>query len=192
MSVVIEQIGPDRLAEYAGVSPEFEVRRALDVIPVRGGLGGLELREAAVGSPYSKGADEPGDEPACWLEKEKGPWGFFLARDGDRPVGACAVVINPSAAFLFERRGELAGLWDIRVAPDRRRQGVGAELLRRAADWARAHGCEQLRIETQNVNVPACRFYAKQGCVLGSIHRFAYANRPDVAHETMLLWYLDL
>ena len=49
-----------------------------------------------------------------------------------------------------------------------------------------------MKIETQNVNVPACRFYAQQGCHLGAILRYGYAGCPEVAHEAMLLWYLDL
>ena len=66
------------------------------------------------------------------------------------------------------------------------------ELLGVMEDWARKKGCRQLKIETQNVNVPACRFYARQGCELGAIHRYGYAGCPDVAHEAMLLWYLKL
>jgi hypothetical protein len=34
-------------------------------------------------------------------------------------------------------------------------------------------------------------FYVRQGCLLGEINRFAYSD-PHVAHETMLIWYLDL
>jgi streptothricin acetyltransferase len=54
-----------------------------------------------------------------------------------------------------------------------------------------------LAIETQSNNVPACRFYASQGCRLGAIHRFAYARFGDdpgnlVARETMMIWYLEL
>ena len=60
------------------------------------------------------------------------------------------------------------------------------------ADWARARGCRQLKVETQNINLPACHFYAAQGCRLGAIHRHAYARHPELAGETMLLWYLDL
>jgi len=49
-----------------------------------------------------------------------------------------------------------------------------------------------LKVETQNINVPGCRFYAKQGCELGAIHRYGYAGCPDIAHEAMLFWYLEL
>jgi GNAT superfamily N-acetyltransferase len=93
---------------------------------------------------------------------------------------------------MLEGRGDLAVLWDIRVRPERRGQGIGPALLRGAADWARQRGCTQLKIETQNVNAPACRFYASQGCELGVIHRHAYAGQPHVAHETMLIWCLRL
>jgi hypothetical protein len=34
--------------------------------------------------------------------------------------------------------------------------------------------------------------FAAQGCVLGGVNRFGYAGWPSVAHEAMLLWYLDL
>jgi GNAT superfamily N-acetyltransferase len=86
-------------------------------------------------------------------------------------------------------RRDLAVLWDLRVAPAARRRGVGAALFRAAAAWAAARGCAQLKVETQNVNVPACRFYARQGCVLGAIDRFAY---PGLPHEVRLLWYTAL
>jgi hypothetical protein len=37
--------------------------------------------------------------------------------------------------------------------------------------------------------VPACRFYARQGCELRGIHRGMYAAFPE---ELQLLWYYDL
>jgi GNAT superfamily N-acetyltransferase len=90
---------------------------------------------------------------------------------------------------MLEGRRDLAVLWDLRVAPEARGQGVGAALFQAAEAWAAARGCRQMKVETQNVNVPACRFYASQGCVLGAIHRFAY---PELPHEVQLLWYRDL
>jgi GNAT superfamily N-acetyltransferase len=60
-----------------------------------------------------------------------------------------------------------------------------AALFRAAEHWARARGCRRLKIETQNVNVAACRFYQKMGCTLGAIDRFAYPGQPA---EVRLLW----
>jgi GNAT superfamily N-acetyltransferase len=111
--------------------------------------------------------------------------------EDDLAIGGAAVIVNPAGAFLFERRDTLAGLFDIRVRPEHRARGVGAQLLLHAAEWAKEQGCTQLRIECQNVNVMACRFYAKH-CTLGGIERFGYAACPEVAHEAMLLWYRDL
>jgi hypothetical protein len=47
----------------------------------------------------------------------------------------------------------------------------------------------ELKIETQNTNVGACRFYERQGCELRAIHRAAYPQFPE---EIQLLWYKDL
>jgi len=49
--------------------------------------------------------------------------------------------------------------------------------------------CRQLKIETQNTNVQACRFYERQRCRLHAIHRAAY---PELPEEIQLLWYKDL
>jgi hypothetical protein len=46
-----------------------------------------------------------------------------------------------------------------------------------------------MKVETQDINVPACRFYAKHGFALRAADCFAYPTLPD---ETMLLWYKDL
>jgi ribosomal protein S18 acetylase RimI-like enzyme len=90
---------------------------------------------------------------------------------------------------MFEERADLAVLWDIRVSPTLRGRGVGTALVEAAASRAAARACRQLKVETQNVNVPACRFYRRNGFVLGAIHRFAY---PSLPQEVQLLWYRAL
>jgi hypothetical protein len=47
----------------------------------------------------------------------------------------------------------------------------------------------RLKIEPQNVNVQACRFYQNMGCTLGAIDRFAY---PGQAGEVQLLCWKAL
>lgn len=194
MPIHIKKIDAGELLQYAAVPISFLVDSIFHVEVVDRGLGGLQLVEEAVAQPYIKDYDAyDGERPTDWPNQfEVGQWGFFLAVDGEQPVGGAAVAVNTPAVHMLENRRDLAVLWDIRVHPDWRGRGVGARLLRHAADWAQAQGCRQLKIETQNVNVRACRFYARQGCVLGSIHRYGYAGVPAVAHEAMLLWYLDL
>jgi hypothetical protein len=60
------------------------------------------------------------------------------------------------------------------------------------ADWAaqvRDYCSSAYMAETQNINVAACRFYAKQGCTLSAINRFAYRDCPE---EVQLIWRKEL
>ncbi|MBM3330527.1 GNAT family N-acetyltransferase [candidate division WOR-3 bacterium] len=189
----IQEVGADRLPEYARIPIAFEVRSAYRVEPLDPGF---RLVEEPVPEPYVKDYDaseDPDGRVLNWpAHFDVSKWGFFIAREGSDDLGAATVAVHTPAVHMLEGRSDLAVLWDIRVRPDRRRHGVGTALFQRAADWAHRRGCHQLKVETQNTNVPACRFYARQGCVLGGINLFGYAACPAVAHEVMLLWYLDL
>jgi len=195
MSLIIQQVGPEALGRYASVSIAFEVHSAYRVEAIEQGLGGLVLVEEQV-KPYLKDYDgqaQDDDRPEGWARQfDVSRWGFFLAMEGKYVMGGAAVVVNSPEVHMLENRSDLAVLWDIRVQPEQRKKGIGTALFQRAAEWARGQGCTQLKIETQNVNIPACRFYARQGCHLGGILRHGYVGTPEVAHEAMLLWYLDL
>jgi GNAT superfamily N-acetyltransferase len=190
----IHEIDVSQLPIYAAISIAFEVRSILRVEQLEGSLNGLRLVEEPVTKPYIKEYDYPGEDgPLTWGGQfDLKNWGFLLAEEAGEPVGGAAVAYATPEVYLLERRQDLAVLWDIRVQPLARRQGVGRQLFKAAAAWAERRGCRQMKIETQNVNVPACRFYAAQGCELGAIHRYAYTGHPRVGHEAMLLWYLDL
>jgi GNAT superfamily N-acetyltransferase len=190
MTIEVRQEPAAALAEYARVPISFPVRRVLDVAVIDGGMGGFALSERAVDAPYVKDYDAGDGGPARWAERfDLSRWGLLGARVGGRRVGGAAVAFDTPGLTMLEGRRDLAVLWDIRVAPEARGQGVGAALFRAAEAWAAARGCRQLKVETQNVNLPACRFYARQGCVLGGIDRFAYPDLPD---EVQLLWYREL
>ena len=195
MSVKIQQITPGGLPLYATVSIAYEVTSVYRVESIADGLGGLVFIEEQV-APYFKDYDaqaQGDDRPDRWVHQfDLSKWGFFMAMDGERAAGGAAVVLNSPEVHMLENRSDLAVLWDLRVQPEQRRKGIGRWLFQQAVEWARVQGCTQLKIETQNVNVPACRFYARQGCHLGAVLRYGYSGCPDVAHETMLLWYLDL
>ena len=98
---------------------------------------------------------------------------FFMAFDGDKPVGGATVVSDTD-------RDDLSVLWDLRVDGDYKRRGIGAELFNMAAEWSRARGFKQMKIECQNNNVPACKFYRKQGAALGKIDEYAYYNDIEI------------
>ncbi len=196
MGIEVVQVSVEQLPVYAQVPIRFEVSEVLQVRAVDGGLGGLSLVPDPVAPPYVKDYDAQGDGqegPVHWPEHfDVSRWGFFLARGDGVAVGGATVAVNSPDVHMLENRADLAVLWDIRVHPDARGRGIGSKLFAEAARWARAQGCRQLKVETQNVNVQACRFYAKQGCELGGIERYGYAGCAEVSHEAMLLWYLDL
>ena len=54
---------------------------------------------------------------------------------------------------------------------------------------ARARQKRRLFVETQDINLPACRLYTYTGYTLVSIDRFAYPTLPD---EAQLIWQIDL
>ena len=196
MSIEIQEIGVDLLPRYATIPISFKVESVFRIEVINQGLGGFALIEEKV-APYTKDYDsiEEEDEsrPIGWTKRfDVSKWGFFLALNGSRAVGGATVAIDTPDVNMLENRKDLAVLWDIRVHPNERKRGVGSKLFKYAADWVKGKGCRQLKVETQNVNVPACRFYTKQGCELGAIHRYGYSGCPDVAHEAMLLWYLEL
>jgi len=178
------------LAEYATVPIAFDVRSVFDVVRPSAEAGGLALRERVVDVPYVKDYDALDGGPAGWPRQfDLSHWGLFVARETDRVLGGAAVAVDTPGMDMLEGRPDLAVLWDIRIALDSRGQGVGAALFSAAKTWAAARGCRWLKVETQTVNVPACRFYARMGCTLGALHRFAYPDLPD---EAQLLWYKPL
>ena len=191
MPVQIVEIGPGDLREYGRIPSRFEVKASLQVELIDGGLGGVLLKQVAVETPYWKDYDASGDTPVDWPTSfDVSNWGFFLAKDRGRAVGGAAVAFASTGTDMLEGRKDLSVLWDLRVRPEYR--GVGIALFRHAAGWSRKHGCLQMKVETQNTNLPACRFYQRMGCELGEIHRFGYVNVPEMKHEVMLCWFLDL
>jgi len=188
MHVEVTEEPAAALAELARIPISFVVRSVFDVAE---DADGFVLTERNLAAPYVKDYDAIGGEgPTRWAHRfDLSNWGFLAARVDGRLVGAAAIAFDTAGVDMLEGRRDLAVLWDLRVAPDARGQGVGSALFRAAEAWGRARGCAQLKIETQNINVPACRFYAGMGCVLGAVDRSAYPELPD---EIQLLWYQDL
>ena len=191
MTVSIVEESVEALSEHGSVPIRFQVGSRLRVEPIRDTLGGWTLTEEAVNPTCWKDYDaDEGEGPSRWLRRwDTSNWGVFAVLEADARVGGAVVAWRTPAIDMLEGREELAPLWDIRVAPERRREGIGSLLFERAVDWARKKGCRWLKIETQNINVPACRFYARHGCELRAIHRDAYPELPD---EAQLLWYKTL
>ena len=191
MTIELTEEPMTALPEYARVPIVFTVDRVFDVTNCDDGPGGFALSERRLEVPYEKNYDGiAGEGPLQWARRfDLSNWALFTARLASRIVGGATVAFDTPGLTMLEGRRDVAVLWDIRVSPDARRRGVGAALFERVEAWAQLHGCRQLKIETQNTNVRACRFYERQGCQLREIHRAAY---PELPEEIQLLWYKDL
>ena len=186
-----EAVTQAALSEHAAIPIVFVVDRILEVRLLDGGLGGMSLTETAVTDPYVKDYDVLEDAgPQCWPGRfDVSNWGLIGARRDAAGVGGAVIAIKTPGLYTLGGRDDVAVLWDIRVLPQERGGGIGSALFRAAGDWAGARGFRWLKIETQNINVPACRFYQKMGCTLGAIDRFAYPGQPA---EVQLVWWKAL
>lgn len=187
----VEAPTPGALSEHGRIPIAYVVDRMLKVTLADGGLGGMALTETPVPDPYVKDYDAiEGEGPARWAERfDVSNWGLIGAwRNGAR-IGGVVIAFRTADLRMLGDRDDVAVLWDIRVEPKLRGAGVGSALFRAAENWATARGCGWLKIETQNVNATACRFYQKMGCTLGAIDRFAYPGLPG---EVQLLWWKAL
>ena len=191
MNIQIRHEPLSRLAEHAGLPISFQVERVLDPVPDCGPRSGWTLQERLVKVPYLKNYDAiSGNSPVDWPRKfDMSHWGLLAARVDARLVGGAVVAFRTDGVDLLKGRTDIVALWDLRVAPDIRRRGVGSALFAAVERWAVVRGCCQLKVETQNINVPACRFYAAQGCELRSIERLAY---PELPGEIQFVWCKDL
>jgi GNAT superfamily N-acetyltransferase len=190
VTIEIIEESVNELTEYEKVPIAFNVKSRFLVVPIQKGLGGLKFIEEPV-VPYVKDYDAfESERPSQWHKRfDISHWGIFSAFNGAHRIGGMAVAWKTSEVEMLEGRADLACLWDLRVHPNYRSKGVGRQLFNRAVVWARERQCRQLKVETQNINVPACRFYARQGCELRGINKYAYGEALD---EIQLLWYLDL
>ena len=189
--IEIYEESPSSLASYATVPSTILVREILEVVDVGDGIGGLQLVRRSLAAPYVKDYDAPAAQhPSRWGDRFSiSGWGLLTGRLEGGDIARAAVAWSAREIRMLEGREDLAVLWDLRVAPQVQRRGIGTAMFRAAEDWAKSRGATLLKVETQNVNVPACLFYSRQGCKLGAIHRYAY---PALPHEAQLLWYKRL
>lgn len=194
MMIKIQDVNANKLSQYQQIPIAFKVESIFQVQLVNNGLGGIVLREKKAIPSYIKNYDsDDANEPKSWPKRfDIRNWGIFLAFKGKRHVGGAVVAFKTPGVYMLNGRNDLAVLWDIRVHPDFRGFRIGTKLFNHAVNWSKKRGCQQLKVETQNVNVPACYFYEAQGCQLGSINRYGYFGHPASGNEVMFLWYLNL
>ena len=128
MTIEVNEEPTSTLAEYAQVSIAFDVTKVLDVVAAADERGKFKLSERVIGIAYVKNYDGfDGEGPSHWPTRfDVSHWGLFAATQRGRRVGGAVVAFRSDGLTMLENRQDLAVLWDIRVALQDRRQGVGS------------------------------------------------------------------
>jgi GNAT superfamily N-acetyltransferase len=188
MTIEVAAVAGAQVAEYGTIPIAFEVRSRLQA--TQNSTNSFLLTEHPVDPSYVKDYDLVSEPPRDWASRfDTSHWAMFLARVDGRAIGGATVACRSVDLEMLEGRTDLAVLWDLRVMPPFRRQRIGRGLFDAVAAWAVAQGCRELKVETQNVNVAACRFYAALGCKLRGVREEAY---PECLGEAQFLWYKSL
>lgn len=187
MNVEIRQEPTTALAAHVRVPISFWVTSRLKV---HEDPSGVRLEEIPVGDRFKDYDAEPYESPAQLAQRfDLQNWGLLsIWVDGARVGGSVLACRTPGVSML-EGRDDLALVWDLRIAPERRGAGLGRSLWQASEAWARQHDCKTIKVETQDVNVVACRFYESLGCTLRAIDPHAY---PASFDEVQFLWYKEL
>jgi ribosomal protein S18 acetylase RimI-like enzyme len=190
VEIEIHQEPMAALADYSSISIAFRADRILDVHESERPAGGWSLSERALDAPYIKNYDALDGGPTRWPHRfNLSNWRLFIARFEGKPAGGIVLAYESPDLDLLDGRNDLALIWDLRVEPEFRRQGVGCALYREAEKWVRERNYREVKVETQNINLAACRFYLCNGFKLRAVRPFAYEGLPG---EIQLLWYKDL
>jgi len=118
-------------------------------------------------------ADDAWSEQTWWAELASRPRRcYVVGEQGGVVVGYAGV----------DRRGEVADVMTIAVAPDARGHGLGTLLMDWLIDAARVGGAGHLILEVRADNTAAQRLYSRMGFVMLSVRRRYYQPGDVDAH----------
>ncbi|MBV8371852.1 MAG: GNAT family N-acetyltransferase [Candidatus Eremiobacteraeota bacterium] len=106
------------------------------------------------------GYQVPADDIARRIGRDRCEREVFVAETGAGIVGWVAVCVEEG--FV---EGRLAWVEGFVVDERARGSGIGARLLATAETWARARGCDAMRVQSNVIRERAHAFYARHGYV---------------------------
>jgi GNAT superfamily N-acetyltransferase len=186
MTVRIQIEDARSVEAYASVPIAFEVSEIVDISTLC--RGSPRLTWSPTNPSWTKDYDALiAHGPLGWASNYVIDKWVFLAAYNHKAerLGGAVVVIDANGILAVGGRPDYARLWDLRVAPLARRQRIGSALLSAVEAVARKAGCRGLEVETQDINVAACRVYAAHHFAVTAINPGAYGDAPT---ETQLIW----
>ncbi|WP_431320571.1 GNAT family N-acetyltransferase [Rhizobium sp. YTU87027] len=93
----------------------------------------------------------------------KPPSGLFMIEDAQT---------GPVATVLCVQDNDLAGIMSLSVAKERRREGLGLEILTSALRWARMRSARSAWLQVKATNAPALALYERLG--FHEAYRYSY------------------
>ena len=188
MKVKVTRAPLSFLKEYHKVSIRFSSDTIYPEELFIGKAEDIRLVETPV-PPFIKDYDEH-ESPYQWVEKwDISNWRILKAEMDGKYIAGAVIAYNTNGVNMLEGRDDIAVLWDIRVSPEHRGKKIGEKLFKEAVKFAEVKNCKFLKIETQNINVNACKFYKKMGCYLGE---YSINEYKDFSDEIMMLWYYQI
>ncbi len=182
--ITLRPLSADDIPNLPQIRPTYQSATVLDV--ERSGTGieiGWRLVERELPHPFDKGTRYD------FNEKTQGEILARLVRPDDTYQRVAEHNGRLVALLDMEIQdwNNTALLWHIMIDLDYRGQGLGRRLWHRALDFARQAAVRAIIAETQNTNVPACKFYARMGCQLVGINETYYTN-DGLQTEVALFW----
>lgn len=177
MALNIEKISYENLNDFNRIDDSFEVRSVIELSMVQGEIR-YKIKEVPEG--WEKKYNAPKDfDTASVINSETAA--IFLAYLDDQIAGKIV---------LKKYWNNFAYIDDIAVDRSFRRRGIGQQLLHRAISWAREKNFPGIMLETQNINVGACKLYESCGFQIGGFDKLVYNAMDLPKDEIAIFWYL--
>lgn len=180
----LRPLTPEDIPNLSQIRPTYKSNTILTL--ERGGDGieiGWQLVERTLAKPFDKGPlydfnESAQDEIRERLSRPDDTYQRVADYEG-RLVGIADAEIQQWNNTIF--------LWNLMIDLNYRGQGLGRRLWHRVVEFARDSEVRAITAETQNTNVPACRFYLRMGCKLTGFNEALYAN-DGANREIALFW----
>lgn len=194
--VTIRPLTPKDIPQLAAIRPGYRSETIFEVERLHDGFQfGWRLTEKRLTIPFDKGHlydFTPSVQDEIRGRLALGENGCeWVATDGPALIGILDAEYKEWNNTVF--------IWNLMIDEAHRGRGIGRALWACVVDYGRARGARAITLETQQTNVPACRFYHKMGCQLVGLDENLYANITDqqapLSHTTpeiALFWAFRL